>query len=226
MYRVRLELFPYLSHNKKYNRTGHVFQQRYKAQLCDKERYLWQLIKYIHNNPVEAGIREGLEYKWSSHNSYITGRSNSLVDVGFILSILSESPKEAQKQYRNLMNIEIDSAPFEECHFDLESKNESGHQLIKSNRIGLDFIIDKVCKEADVSLEDVLRRSRIQKYSDVRKAIVRLCKKHSDISNKELANELNLPPSMVSKIISGKSRGTNYVDEIIRKVEEKGIIHV
>jgi REP element-mobilizing transposase RayT len=47
-------------YNKKYNRSGHVFQQRYKAQLCDKERYIWQLIKYIHYNPVEAGFRQGL----------------------------------------------------------------------------------------------------------------------------------------------------------------------
>jgi putative transposase len=42
--------------NHKYKRTGHVFQQRYKALLCDKDSYLLQLVRYIHNNPVKADL--------------------------------------------------------------------------------------------------------------------------------------------------------------------------
>ncbi|HHT50021.1 MAG TPA: hypothetical protein GXZ78_00920 [Eubacteriaceae bacterium] len=49
--------------NRKYNRTGHVFQQRYKALLCDKYNYLLQLIGYIHNNPVKGNLKDGIEYK-------------------------------------------------------------------------------------------------------------------------------------------------------------------
>lgn len=58
-------------YNKKNNRTGHVFQQRYKAILCNMDGYLIYLTKYIHMNPVKAGIIEGINYKWSSYREYI-----------------------------------------------------------------------------------------------------------------------------------------------------------
>lgn len=211
-------------YNKKYNRTGHVFQQRYKAELCDKERYLWQLIKYIHYNPVKAGIQQGLDYKWSSHKNYITGINDSLVEVSFILNMLSENPSSAQKQYRDFMNIELDTTSIEEYQVVLKEENETKQSMIKRRKTKLEVIIDEVCKEAEVSLTDILRRTKIQKYSDVRKAIVRLSEKYSDIPNKELAEKLNIPPSMISKIISGESHGTHLVDEIVNKIEEKGII--
>lgn len=211
-------------YNKKYNRTGHVFQQRYKAQLCDKERYLWQLIKYIHYNPVEAGLKQGLDYKWSSHNSYITGKNDALVEVSFILGMISENPAIAQKEYRNFMNIEHETVPIEEYEVVSEQEDNSKQPLVKNRKIKLEAIINEVCKEAEVSIEETIRRTRIQKYSDVRKAIVRLSEKYSDTSQKELANKLNLPPSMISKITSGKSRVTQLVDELMRKFEEKGII--
>ena len=209
--------------NKKYNRTGHVFQQRYKAQLCDKERYLWQLIKYIHYNPVEAGLRQGLDYKWSSHKNYVTGRNDTLVEVSYILSMLSENPEAAQKQYRDFMNIELDTTSIEEYQAVSEAEKEIKQSMIGRRETKLEVIIDEVCKEAEVSLADILRRTKIQKYSDVRKAIVRLSEKYSDISNKELAKKLNIPPSMISKIKSGESRGSHLVDEIVSKIEEKGI---
>nr|WP_286170372.1 transposase [Halocella sp. SP3-1] len=52
-----------MKYNKKYNRTGHVFEQRYKAMLCNKDKYLFNLLRYIHQNPVRAGIEEKLNYK-------------------------------------------------------------------------------------------------------------------------------------------------------------------
>lgn len=211
-------------YNKKYNRTGHVFQQRYKAQLCDKERYLWQLIRYIHYNPVEAGFKQGLDYKWSSHRSYITGKNDNLVEVNFILSMLSNNPAVAQNEYKNFMNIKLDTVSIEDYQAVSEPENESKSLVINNRKTRLEVIINEVCKEAEVSMENILRRTKIQKYSDVRKAIVRLSEKYSDISNKELAKKLNLPPSMISKIISGNSKGTNFVDELVHRIEEKGII--
>ncbi|MDR3541307.1 MAG: hypothetical protein P4L69_10135 [Desulfosporosinus sp.] len=90
-------------------------------------------------------------------------------------------------------------------------------------RIDIDTLIDTVCKEVGVSKEEVTRRTKIQKYSDVRKAIVRISDKYGSFPNCELAKKLNLPPSMVSKIRSGESKGTQVVDEIMRKIEQKGI---
>jgi REP element-mobilizing transposase RayT len=57
--------------NKKHERVGHLFQGRYKAILVDKDDYLAELIRYIHLNPVRAGIvGDPTDYTFSSHAAY------------------------------------------------------------------------------------------------------------------------------------------------------------
>ncbi len=43
-------------YNKKYKRVGHVFQDRYKGETIEDEKYLLAVIRYIHNSPKKAGI--------------------------------------------------------------------------------------------------------------------------------------------------------------------------
>jgi len=210
-------------YNQRYNRTGHVFQQRYKALLCDKDRYLLQVIKYIHYNPIEAGVSKGLEYLWSSHGSYLIGQNDSLVDVNFVLGILSENRAAAHKQYRAFMNIKPEKNELYIYEPDTEGDNKIKITTRSAIRIDIDTIIDVVCKEAGVTREEVTRRTKIQKYSDVRKAIVKISEDYGSFANVELAEKLNIPPSMVSKIRSGESKGTQMVNEILMKIQQKGI---
>jgi len=63
-----------ISRNKKYKRTGHVFQQRYKAVLCNKDGYMQHLVKYIPYNPVKAKIEEELDYKWGAIENILKGK--------------------------------------------------------------------------------------------------------------------------------------------------------
>lgn len=74
-------------YNRSKGRTGHVFEQRYKAILCDKNAYLLMLIRYIHQNPVRVGKAEGLYYPWSSYREYITESKAGLIYTKFPLSL-------------------------------------------------------------------------------------------------------------------------------------------
>ena len=59
-------------YNKKYNRVGYVFRDRYKSQVIYSEKQLYTCINYIHNNPVKAGIcKLASEYEYSSYNEYM-----------------------------------------------------------------------------------------------------------------------------------------------------------
>src|SRR5712672_2821384 len=52
--------------------TGHLFERRYKAWLVDVDSYFLTLVRYIHLNPVEAGmVRDPAEYLYSSHRAYL-----------------------------------------------------------------------------------------------------------------------------------------------------------
>ncbi|MHB8155784.1 MAG: transposase, partial [Desulfocucumaceae bacterium] len=89
-------------YNHVYGRVGHVFQQRYKAILCHKDGYLLSLLKYIHSNPIRAGITVSLDYSWSSHRDYLL-RSSCFVDTRLCLGILSDQTGAASKKYLQYM---------------------------------------------------------------------------------------------------------------------------
>lgn len=58
--------------NFKYGRDGHLFRGRFKSIVVQKEEYLRQVVKYVHLNPVSAGMCTAAElYRWSSHRAYI-----------------------------------------------------------------------------------------------------------------------------------------------------------
>src|SRR3989337_3724867 len=58
--------------NRKYGRLGHLLQGRYKGIVVDKDRYLIELSRYVHLNPMRAGIEEKPEqYQWNSYRGYI-----------------------------------------------------------------------------------------------------------------------------------------------------------
>jgi len=56
--------------NRKYERTGHLFQDRFKSEVIKNEVYLLSVYRYILNNPVKAGICRAAEYPWSSYQEY------------------------------------------------------------------------------------------------------------------------------------------------------------
>ena len=92
--------------NRRYKTIGHLFQGRYRAILCDRDNYLLALLKYIHKNPLRAGIAETLEtYQWSSHRAYI-GKHNplELVNVDQALRMFSENKVRARWRYRKFMD--------------------------------------------------------------------------------------------------------------------------
>lgn len=71
--------------NTKYDRVGHLFQDRYLSEPIDDERYLLAAVRYIHNNPPAAGLCPREDYRWSSWYEYVG--TPDLVSTGFILSL-------------------------------------------------------------------------------------------------------------------------------------------
>jgi len=89
--------------NKKYRKVGHLFQCRYKSYLCDKDTYLLNLIRYIHLNPVRAGlVNHPAEYQWSSHGDYVN-EPKGLVDTDTVLRLFSERKSSARQKYLEFM---------------------------------------------------------------------------------------------------------------------------
>jgi REP element-mobilizing transposase RayT len=75
--------------NRRYAQVGHVFQGRYKALLCATDEYLVTLVRYVHQNPVRAGLAaHAADYPYSGHRAYLGGMATGLVDPTFVLGLV------------------------------------------------------------------------------------------------------------------------------------------
>jgi len=78
-------------HNIQNGRTGHLFQNRFRSEAVDSDAYFITVLRYIHQNPLIAGMVKDLEdYKWSSYKAYCDSE-NSLVDTRFGLGLFRDT---------------------------------------------------------------------------------------------------------------------------------------
>ena len=74
--------------NRRHRRVGHLFQNRYTAVLCDDDVYLLTLVRYVHLNPVRAGVvTDPQHYRWSSQAAYESRRPAEWIDTHTVLEM-------------------------------------------------------------------------------------------------------------------------------------------
>ncbi len=90
--------------NRKYERSGHLFQDRYKSEPIETDSYFLGAIRYIHNNPEKAGMCKASSYKWSSYREYaykawITNTNTLLSLIGGVENFNKYSQLEDDNKY-------------------------------------------------------------------------------------------------------------------------------
>lgn len=92
--------------NSTYQRTGTLWEGRFKSCLVQSESYLLELYRYIELNPVRAGIvAHPAEYHWSSYQINAIGHLSDLCTPHSIYLALGRDADERQKQYRALFEV-------------------------------------------------------------------------------------------------------------------------
>ncbi len=165
--------------NRRKGRTGHLFQGRYKAILVDKDNYLLELSRYVHLNPVRAGIVERPEaYPYSSYKSFIQKEGEEIVYRDLILAMLASDPALARSKYRTL----AESAISEELESPL--KDVYGGAILG----GENFIRKTLgrLKDETLSKEEVSSRRELQKSMGAEE-ILKIVSHHLGISIEDLA---------------------------------------
>lgn len=86
--------------NQRYGYTGHLFESRYTSCIIEDPVYFLEVSRYIHLNPVRAGmVREPLEYPYSSYEYYVSQKSNPLLEKDKILSFFATNPAEQYRRF-------------------------------------------------------------------------------------------------------------------------------
>ncbi len=204
-------------YNRKRKGTGHVFEQRYKATLCNEDTYLLALIRYIHQNPQRAKLPEGLDYPWSSHAVYIGNRTCPWLDRRFPLSLFGEQNRT--EQYLVFMDEteetvgQVHWGKIEEGTKDNVSEGHTSESPI--HRMDLNSLIKVVCTHFGVIPEQLTDKSRRKTICTARKAVVQLGKKKCSCTGKELALALGISEAAVSQLLVKSPEGLEEVENLI-----------
>ncbi|MBE6796955.1 MAG: transposase [Ruminococcaceae bacterium] len=96
-------------YNWKYKRKGHLFQDRFKSEPVDDDAYFLTVIRYIHQNPIKAGVSKFIDrYKYSSYNNYV--ETPEFVDTDFCLSMIDlEQFIQFNKEYNDDVCLELEA---------------------------------------------------------------------------------------------------------------------
>jgi len=91
--------------NRRHGTDGQLFRGRYKAILVDDDNYLLEVLRYIHRNPVRAGmVKKTGDYNYSSHKAYISNAAKwNWLHKDYLLSMFSENNRQAVKAYKDLV---------------------------------------------------------------------------------------------------------------------------
>lgn len=96
-----------IAFNRRHDRHGYLFQNRYKSILCQDEAYLLELTRYIHLNPLRAGIVKDMDeldrFRWSGHAVLMRRCRKDWQDREEILVRFSEKKREAAARYRQFV---------------------------------------------------------------------------------------------------------------------------
>lgn len=91
--------------NRRHNRTGTLWEGRFRASVVESDRYLLACSKYIEMNPVRAGlVSDPAQYRWSSHGHHVGLRPEPLIDEHPLIWSLGNTPYERQAAYRRLFD--------------------------------------------------------------------------------------------------------------------------
>jgi putative transposase len=93
--------------NRRHQRAGHLFQNRYKSIVCEEDRYLLELVRYIHLNPLRSHTVQSLEeldrYPWSGHGVLVGKIRHDWQEKEYVLNQFGRVEKQSIRAYRKFI---------------------------------------------------------------------------------------------------------------------------
>lgn len=223
--------------NAKRKRAGHLFQGRYKAILVEADEYAKELSRYIHLNPVRAGITERPEeYVSSSYNSYIgKGKKPAWLKTEFVLGYFEKG--NAQKQYRQFVNSMIGreyESPLNSTvaatmlgSADFVKKITEKHINTKQEDRNLPALRELSKRPTIVKITEEVKKTITGDEKLANAATIYFCHRYSGASLKEIGSIFSIGESAVSQASRRFALKLAKDGKLIKKIEKiEGVINV
>jgi REP element-mobilizing transposase RayT len=211
--------------NSEKNKTGHLFQGRYKALLIDGDSYLLELTRYIHCNPVRAGLTAGPDtYRWSSHQTYLGRNSIPWLTTELVLGQFAARLGKARRLYHDFVQEGIMEARRQEFHTGTyegrilgdEAFGEKAVALAEEKvktRYSLSQLIESVCTAYEITFETLVEAGKKQPAAKARAVAAYLAQDEAYLSLTDLSE-------IVRRDLSALSRAAGRIREWAAKDAE------
>ena len=229
-------------YNRKYRRVGHLFQGRYKAILCQADKYLAELVRYIHLNPVRAKmVRRPAAYRYSSHRAYLGLDAPWLVDMEPVLRHFGTTKKLARDRFKLFVNAGIKLGHREEFYEADEGRLLGSEEFLEETkqRVGdiprgarpqvknrstpdLEALIVAVAQASRLDQEEICSRSKKRAIVLAKEALI-LVANELGATNMAVAKRIGVDSSVVSRRLeSGKIRMKNSseLQRLIKRIRK------
>jgi len=211
-------------YNRRRKTVGHLFQGRYKAILCDRDAYLLALVRYIHLNPVRAGItEEASKYRWSSHRSYIGMEDSGLVSRDEVLKMFSVKKASARDRYMQFVSEGREDGKNGQYYRTVDQRILGGEEFAEEvERVGgkaitlpaklpgLAIIARVISETSKVTVSD-LRGPGATRIQARARRLFALVARETGHRNRTVAEYLRRDETMISKWIREKTEETTRV---------------
>jgi len=192
--------------NRNQGRDGHLFQGRYKAILVDVDRYLLELSRYLHLNPVRGGlVKRPEEYGYSSYRSYITREKEEIVHRDRIWGMISGDGRNGAQKYRRFVEEALGKdleSPLKRVYGGvilgrekfirdvlrkMEGKDVQRRDISYRRQLGVtkgvEEIINVICSYFNVTRDVIIEDKRV-----FRNIAIYFVKKNTGLTNKEIGS--------------------------------------
>jgi len=186
--------------NRRHDRVGHLFQNRYKSILVTDDAQLKALVRYVHRNPLEAGLVPSLEelaeHPWTGHSSLMGRTPAPFQDTRSILELFGQRPREARRRLGAWMEVEseADAASIPTWDHVERHRGPSPPHSIDSTIADL---VATVCAARGIPELD-FRHARTRLVTAARTEVVHRACTELGASGAEVARELGMSPGAVS----------------------------
>jgi len=175
--------------NRKYNRIGHLFQDRFRSEIIEDDNYLLLAARYIHNNPIKAGVvAKPEDYPWSSYRAYlnIAEESTRLINKDLLIGIFSNDEKDAIKQLITFTNEPADDPVIDVDRNEREKNTSINNSEARKNTI-------EILRQYEEDI-DHIRSCQNKKERNNR---IREIKEHTGASVRQLSNILGISKDII-----------------------------
>jgi REP element-mobilizing transposase RayT len=166
-------------YNNKYERCGHLFQERYKSEVVENDEYFLTVLRYIHQNPIKAEKIENIvDYKWSSYKEYIG--QGTIIDTDFALRMLSEDRKKSIEEFEK---------------YSKEKNNDECLEYKEKKKITDNEVRENLRK---MGIKNISELQKLEK--DKRNEIIRRIKGQEGVTIRQISRITGISKSVIHKI--------------------------